>query len=260
MHFTHALVRRPAETAAQGLTTRVGHPSIEQTLHQYDLYLQALQSAGLELTLLPPDMRFPDGHYVEDVAVIYEDLLVRCVPGALSRLHEPESVIDHLPQKYRIHLTGDARLEGGDVLVCADKHVLIGLSDRTNLAGATQLQQALLDYDSAIKVHMIPVEGVLHLKTGITELVPGVLLHDPAMKLDTALPFAEIITLPAEQGYAANVLPINDKILIPTGYPVTRHLAQEYAGEDCVISVEMSEFMKMDGSLTCLSLRYWREN
>lgn len=256
MTFTHALVRRPAETVAEGETTRLGNPNVELTLHQYENYLHALEACGLQVTVLPPNPDFPDGHYVEDVAVIYEELLVVCAPGAASRRHEPQSVIQHLPQQHKAYLTEGATLEGGDVLVCADKKVLIGLSDRTNLAGAEQLKAALQNYDSAVQVHFIPVEGVLHLKTGLTELAPGILLHDPAMNADFDIPFAEVITLPAEQGYSANVLPMNDKLLIPAGYPIVHQLALDYYGAENFIALEMSEFMKMDGSLTCLSLRY----
>ncbi len=115
--FTHALVRRPALTLGQGLTTQVlGSPDAEITLKQYDAYLDALRGCGVELGVLPGEEAYPDGHYVEDTAVIYHDLAVITQPGAKSRRSEPEAVARALPQSTRVCMTGDACLDGGDVL------------------------------------------------------------------------------------------------------------------------------------------------
>lgn len=253
--FTHALLRTPAQTVTSGLTTReLGAPDIHLTLEQYNAYRRALTTCGLDVSVLPPDSRYPDGHFVEDTAVIYRDLAVITQPGAVARRQESASIAANLPQKQQVKLNGESYLDGGDVLFCADR-VLIGLSTRTNQAGANALKTALQTVDTSLKVDFVPIDGVLHLKTGITELAPGVLLRSPALQTDFTFDFAEVITLPADQEYAANVLPINDILLIPAGHPHIGEIAQQHYTK--IIELDMSEFKKMDGSLTCLSLRYW---
>jgi len=255
--FTRILSRRPAQTLAQGLTTHpeFGTPDTALTQQQYDAYLAVLRAWGLHIAELPPDPRFPDGHYVEDDAVIFRDLAFITHPGAPERQAEPDALAQHLHDLHQVRMRGEgAFLEGGDVLFCGDR-VLIGLSSRTNRAGAEQLASALRDIQADIRVELVPFRGVLHLKTGMTELAPGVLLQSPEMRTDYQPDFAQVVRLPMTESYAANVLPINGSVLIAAGYPQVAALAeQHYAG--AVVALEMSEFKKMDGSLTCLSLRY----
>lgn len=254
--FTRALARRPAPTFAQGITTRsaLGEPSYELTLAQYDSYLDALREAGLAVTVLDADPRYPDGHFVEDPAVIFGDTAFICRPATPNRRGEEDSISEALSGLRRIYASDSATIEGGDVLFCRDR-VLIGLSRRTNRIGAEQLTAALKAQLGDIRVEFVPFANVLHLKTGLTELAPGVLIHDPAMAIQTELTSAKIITLPAEEGYAASVLPVNDNtIIIADGFPTVRALAEQYYPH--VIALNMSEIEKMDGGLTCLSLRY----
>lgn len=253
--FTRILARRPADNFADGLTTvDLGQPNIALAMQQYDYYLDALRDCGLDVTVLPPDDRFPDGHFVEDPIVIFRDMAFLCRSGAGSRRGEPQSLAQHLSHLRQIAIQGDdAFIDGGDVLFCADR-VLIGISERTNIAGASQLRDALLTVQADLYVEFVPFSGVLHLKSGLTELAPNVLLHDPKMKLESPITFAEVIDLPADEGYAADVMPVNDSIFIPKGYPTVRTLAERYY--DPVVALDMSEFQKMDGGLTCLSLRY----
>jgi dimethylargininase len=168
-------------------------------------------------------------------------------------LGETRAIADVLQYKNPVYLSGDARLDGGDVLFCADR-VLIGLGKRTNKEGAEQLRKVLQDYDSQLKVDFVAFDGMLHLKSGLTELTPGVLLRSPELKTDFNFDFAEICLVPAIESYATNVLPINDAILVIDGYPTVGELASQYYRR--VYTLAMSEFQKMDGSLTCLSLRY----
>lgn len=254
--LTHALVRRPASTFAKGITTRsaLGTPSYELTLAQYDSYLEALSQAGLTVSVLDPAPRFPDGHFIEDPAVIFGDTAFICRLATDGRRGEEESIAEALSGIRRVFATEEATIEGGDVLFCRDR-VLIGLSRRTNRLGAEQLAAAIRSQLGDIRIDFVPFTNVLHLKTGLTELTAGVLLHDPAMTLQTEITSAKVITLPAREGYAASVLPINEStIIIADGFPTVRALAEQYYPH--VIALEMSEFEKMDGGLTCLSLRY----
>lgn len=258
-HFTHALTRTPSTHMAEGLTTQdLGSPDVSRAMQQYAHYLDTLRACGLQITILPTDDAYPDGHFVEDAAIVYRDLVVITQPGAPSRRGEPAAVERALrelcPKKQFACIRGEGRLDGGDVLVCAHQQVLIGLAERTNRTGAEQLRAALQSYDANVKVDFVEFSGVLHLKSGITELAPGVLLHDPQMHTAQRFDFAEIVTLPPEEGYAADVLPINDAVVIPAGFPTVQALAEKHCGR--VFALEMSEFRKMDGGLTCLSVLY----
>ena len=258
--ITRILTRRPALSLAAGETTRtwLGEPDINLAFEQYDAYLQTFRDRNLDVITLAPDEKFPDGHYVEDPAVAFGDVIFITRPGAASRTEETQSMSHELAMQFAdktlVFAEGDdTMIDGGDVLFTANR-VLIGLSKRTNLAGAEQLKAAILAWDASAKVDFVPQTGVLHLKTGMTELAPGVLLQDPHMKIEYTPPEAEIVVLSEAEGYAANVLPINDDfVLIPKGYPTVAALAQKHYAD--VIELNMSEFEKMDGSLTCLSLR-----
>ncbi len=253
--ITRILARRPAHSLADGLTTQthLGAPDVALTLRQYDAYLNALRSCGLEVTVLPLDERFPDGHFVEDAAVIFRDMAFICRSGAPSRAAEGEAIAEHLRHLHQVTVQGDDELvDGGDVLFCADR-VLIGLSARTNRAGAERLRSALRDVQANLRVDIVPFSGVLHLKSGLNQLAPGILVRASAIQLDYDASFAEVVTLPPEETYAANLLPVNDTLLIAAGFPAVRALAEKHCAR--IIALETSEFEKMDGGLSCLSLR-----
>ncbi|MFC1961241.1 arginine deiminase family protein, partial [Chloroflexota bacterium] len=234
--------------------TNLGPPDIDLTLQQHDAYIAAMHACQLEVTVLPSDERFPDGHFVEDAAIIFRDMAFVCRSGALSRVGEAEEMAQHLSHLQQIHIQGDeGLLDGGDVLFCADR-VLIGLSERTNRAGAEQLASALRSVQGDLRVDIVTFSGMLHLKSGLTELAPGVLALASAMQPDYDLSFAEVFILPPEETYAANLVPINDTLLVAAGFPTVLSFAERYYNN--IIQLEMSEFEKMDGGLSCLSLRY----
>ncbi len=253
--FTNAIVRRPAASFASGITTRgyLGLPTLAETHAAFDTYVAALRAAGLTVTELPALEEHPDAHFVEDPAVLFHDTAFICRPATVSRRGEETLMAPSLAGFRRVYAKGDATIEGGDVLFCEDR-VLIGLSKRTNRLGAEQLKQAILDRLGTVRVDFVPFTGVLHLKTGLTEIAPGILVHDPQMRLQTDIPGLKIVTLPASEGYAASVLPVNNHILIAEGYPTVAELAAQNYNE--VHALPMVEIEKMDGGLTCLSLRY----
>jgi dimethylargininase len=253
--FTHILARRPAANFADGMTTaELGKPDYAKAIEQYETYLHALGDCSLSVTVLEADERFPDGHFVEDPVIVYRNLAFLCHSGAKERREEGQSLLPHL-QDFNVVSVDDeaAFIDGGDVLFCADR-VLVGLSERTNQAGADALCCALQIVNPDIRVDTVPFSGVLHLKSGITELAPNVFVCDPAMKIDYAFDWAEVIILPAAEGLGADVMPVNDTLFIVDGYPTLRKAAEKYY--DKVVALNMSEFQKMDGALTCLSLRF----
>lgn len=252
--FTHALVRVPTVNMGDGMTTQqLGVPDFDLVLTQHAAYCEALRWCGLKVATLSGDEAYPDACFVEDTAVIYHDLVVITQPGARSRRGETTAIQQAFKHRPLVQLHGDEYLEGGDVLFCADR-VLIGLSERTNRQGATRLKNALQDYDAALQVDFVPVGGVLHLKTGITELAPGVIIQSPDFVTDYTFDFADVYVIPAAEKNGGHVLPINDAVLIHAGNPRVRDLAHRYYLR--VLEIPMSEFEKMDGGVTCLSLRY----
>ncbi|MDQ7025613.1 MAG: amidinotransferase [Anaerolineae bacterium] len=253
---TRILARQPAPNFADGLTTatHLGKPDYDLALQQYNTYIEKLRGLNLEVTVLDADADFPDGHFVEDPVIVYGDMAFLCRSGANARRKEPQSLVSHLHGLRVIPLQDEtAFIDGGDVLFCADR-VLVGISERSNLAGATALHRALQTVKADIRLDCVSFSGVLHLKSGLTEIAPSVMLHDPALKTDYALDWAEVIELPSAEGYGADVMPVNDTIFISTGFPTVRQVAEKYYQN--IIELNMSEFQKMDGALTCLSLRY----
>lgn len=253
--FTRALMRRPAPNFAEGLTLSApaDAPDYTLALQQYEAYAQALRDCGLAVTVAPADERFPDGHFVEDAFVIFRELAFLCRSGAAARRDEGESLKKYLAHLRIVEPPPDARIDGGDVLFCADR-ALVGISRRTNFAGYAALRRALQSVEPDIRVDAIRFSGVLHLKSGLTELRPGALIKDPALRADYKFDWAEVITLPPEEGYAADVMPVNDTLFVAANCPQALKAATERCAR--VVALDLSEFIKMDGGLTCLSLRY----
>jgi dimethylargininase len=261
MQFTRALVRPPASNFAAGLTSAsAGAPDVDRALEQHAAYVQALCECGLEVTVLPPDGEYPDATFVEDTAIVTARGAVLTRPGARSREGEVRSMAQCLRQFYA-HLpaiAAPATLDGGDVCE-ADGHFLIGVSARTNAEGARQLAEHLgrLGYTSStIDIRSIPT--LLHLKSGIAYLGEGLWGVDGAiaeeLRSQSGIDVRDLIVVPAEEAYAANCIRVNDAILVAAGYPKTS-AALEQRGRR-LLHLEMSEFRKMDGGLSCLSLRF----
>ena len=253
--FTRALMRRPAANFADGLTrsTHRGAPNYALALQQFEAYAAALRACGLTLTIAPADERFPDGHFVEDPFVIFGDLAFRCRSGAAARRGEGDSLKPYLSQLRLVEPPPNARIDGGDVLFCADR-VLVGIAERTNAAGFHALRNAILSAQPGVRIDPVPFSGVLHLKSGLTELAPNVLIRDPALRTDYDFDWAQVIVLPPDEGHAADLMPVNDTLFVAANCPAAYDAATKHCKR--VETLDLGEFVKMDGGLTCLSLRY----
>lgn len=255
--FTHALLRLPGENLAQGLTqSGEGAPDPALALEQHRHYRAALEAAGLALTVLPADPRHPDGCFVEDTALLTARGAILTRPGAPSRRGETDAIAAALapafPDLARIDAPGT--VDAGDVCE-ADGHFLIGLSARTSEAGAAQLAGLLGDFGyRSDLIDIRSIRTLLHLKSGITYLGDGRLLATKDIPRHPALAAYERIEVPHAEGYAANALRVNDRVLIAAGYPGTRAMIESLGFE--TVALEMSEFRKLDGGLSCLSLRW----
>ncbi len=257
MRFTHALLRLPGENFAQGLTqSGEGAPDPALALVQHQHYRTALEAAGLALTVLPADPHHPDGCFVEDAALLTARGAILTRPGAPSRRGETGAIEAALrpdfPELARIDAPGT--LDAGDVCE-ADGHFLIGLSARTNEAGAAQLAGLLgdLGYRSDV-IDIRASKALLHLKSGIAYLGDGRLLATADLPPHPAFAAYELVILPSAELYAANALRVNDRVLVAAGYPRARAAIEALGFE--TVALEMSEFRKLDGGLSCLSLRW----
>jgi dimethylargininase len=258
MRFTRAIVRRPASTFAGGISSAVGggFPDVVLARAQHERYCEALRQCGLDLTTLPADDLHPDSTFVEDTAVLTSCGAILARPGAPSRMTEASAMLESLHGFFSAvtRIKSPGTLDGGDVCE-ADGDFLIGLSARTNEEGARQLAAYLsqLGHTSTI-VDIRNCPRLLHLKTGLSYLGEGAFIVAAEPTLTRALDRYELLTIPPGEEYAANCLHLNDHVLIAAGYP--RFLAMLTARGNNVIAIDMSEFRKMDGGLSCLSLRF----
>jgi len=257
MRFTQALLRLPGDNFAQGLTqSGEGAPDPALALAQHQRYRQALEAAGLALTVLPADPRHPDGCFVEDTALLTARGAILTRPGAPARRGEVDAIEAALTPAFAdlARIESPGTVDAGDVCE-ADGHFLIGLSARTNDTGTAQLAGYLGDL--GYRADILDIRGIralLHLKSGIAYLGEGRLLTTTDFPQHPAFAAYERIEVPAAERYAANALRVNDHVLVAAGYPATRAAIETLGYE--TIPLEVSEFHKLDGGLSCLSLRW----
>ncbi|MEI8297919.1 MAG: arginine deiminase family protein [Pseudomonadota bacterium] len=255
--FTRALLRLPGRNFAAGVTTsREGLPAFEATLAQHAGYLATLQSLGLQTRVLPADERFPDGTFVEDTSIATAHGVIITRPGAASRAGEPDAIAAALAVDYPkvAHIEAPGTVDGGDICE-TDSGVIIGVSHRTNAAGAEQLGRWLAGIGIAsTTVDIRNCATLLHLKSGISYLGDGRLAVAPGLPDWPALQAYERVTLAPEESYAANCVRINDHVLVAEGYPRFVNALVRLGYQPLLLP--MSEFRKMDGGLSCLSIRY----
>jgi dimethylargininase len=253
MCFTTAITRKPAKTCAGGLTTsNFGPPDYDLVSRQHNAYVAALRKFGLGVIELAEEPDFPDAHFVEDTAVVTPDVAVIANLGAAPRRGE-ESSIKPVVAKYRRteHIKAPGTLDGGDVLMVG-KHFFIGISERTNHAGAEQLGDIL--ELNGYTWEPILVGAGLHLKSSVNYVGNNTLIVTAGFANHPSLDGYDKIIVDAQETYAANTLWINDHLLVPAGFPNTRKNLEQLDLK--IIELEMSEVRKMDGGLTCLSLRF----
>jgi len=255
--FTRAIVRRPGQNLADGLTTvDLGQPDVELARKQHTDYCEALERCGLQLFPLEVDEAFPDGAFVEDTAIVTREFALITNPGAASRRGETLAISEVLQTFYpelRM-LSESATLDGGDVCE-AGRHFFIGVSERTNELGASELTQLVqsFGYTSTV-VDIRGVPGILHLKSGIAALSGGRLLVIDSLAQREEFRGWELLRVPTGEEYAANCIEVNESVLVPAGFPETEKIIRRLNFQ--TIALEMSEFQKMDGGLSCLSIRF----
>lgn len=255
--FARAIVCTPAANFAAGLTSvDLGTPDYACALQQHAAYCRALAACGLQLTVLPADERFPDSTFVEDTAILTTHGALLTRPGAASRSGEVDvmraALAAFFPELPTIEAPG--ALDGGDICETGS-HFLIGISARTNAEGAAQLARWLAGQGcTSATIDIRDTPGILHLKSGIAYIGDNRLVVIDALADHPALARYEQVRVDPEEAYAANCIRVNDRLFAPAGYP---QLAARLRGLGyTLVELDMSEFRKMDGGLSCLSLRF----
>jgi dimethylargininase len=252
--FKHAIVRRPGRSLADGITSAtLGTPNYENALRQHDAYIDALEKCGLSVTVLRAQEVYPDSVFVEDTAVLTSKCAIITNPGAISRKGEETTIHEAVKNFYKnIHIIrAPGTIEGGDVMMVGN-HFYAGLSERTNQEGARQFNRYLNQY--GYTEENIDMNVFLHLKTGLAYLENNTLLVAGEFISHPAFESFDRIVIDESESYAANCIWVNGTVLVPLGYPRTQAAIRE-KGYD-IIEVDVSEFRKLDGGLSCLSLRF----
>lgn len=254
--FKQAIVRTPAATLVNGLTSAIelGQPDYPNALKQHQNYISVLTNCGVEVTTLPALDDFPDSCFIEDPALLTEKIAVLTRPGAPSRQGEVALIEPTIRAFYGNNIkriTAPGTLEAGDVMRI-DNHFYIGLSKRTNATGAEQLNAFLSEHGYTSSV--VVLKEVLHLKTGINYLTNGWVLVSGEFIHHQEFEHLQQIIIDEHEAYAANCIMVNDRVLMPAGFPETEKKIKQNGFK--IITIDSSEFRKIDGGLSCLSLRF----
>jgi dimethylargininase len=252
--FSQAIVRTPCKAMLEGLTeAEMGLPDYDLACEQHKGYIAALKECGLQVTVLPPLENYPDSCFVEDVALLTSKCAILTQPGALSRSGEVQHIVQAVEQFYPKpdHINLPGTIEAGDIMMVGS-HFYIGLSARTNVQGAEQIINILGKYN--LSGSMVEMSELLHLKTGVNYLENNNLLTFGEMHNHPYFSQFKRFEIAKEESYAANSVWVNGTILVPKGFPKALKTIQQLGYPTLEVSV--SEFQKLDGGLSCLSLRF----
>jgi len=253
--FTRALVRRPADASVDGLrAVDVGAPDVDAFRAHHADYVLALERAGVTVTVLPAAEAFPDSVFVEDAALCLPECAVLLRPGAPSRRGEVALLRPVLEALYRrvLVLDGPGSVEGGDVLATG-REILVGLSARTDAAGVERLAALLSPFGHVVRSVRTPPD-VLHFKTDCSLLGAGIVLATERLAAGGLFDDYRVVPVAPGEQACANAIRVNDRVLFPAGFPVTARRLRD-AGF-ALSEIDNSEAARLDGGMSCLSLRF----
>lgn len=255
--FKNVIVKRPCKAMVEGITSapELGKPDYELALKQHQCYIEALEQCGVNVTILESDENYPDSCFVEDTAVITRKCAIISNPGASTRTGESMLMVPTIKKFFSEdaieYIKAPGTLEGGDVMMVGD-HFYVGRSARTNEEGIRQFISILERY--GLSGSEVKLEHVLHLKTGVNYIENNNMLVSGEFIEKNDFKKYKHIIIPQEEAYAANCIWVNDKVIVPANYPAVEKAVRDAGYE--VILVDTSEYRKLDGGLSCLSLRF----
>lgn len=219
-------------------------------LQQHRHYESVLSSLGCKIVVVPTGAGLADSVFIEDTAIVLDEIAVLCRPGSASRRPEVAGAADVLKQfRTLAPIQPPGTLEGGDLLRVG-KIIYAGLSTRSNHDGIEQLRGIVADFGYSVKP--VAVTKCLHLKSAVSEVAPGLLLINPDWVSKAAFGDCELIDIDTEEAHAANALCVGEHVVYPFSFPRTMDILVN-RGID-VTPVDLSELQKAEGAATCCSL------
>ena len=253
--FTKAITRRPSQSVSDGLRDGEGpDPDAAKFADQHAAYVSALKKTGATVLELPELEEFPDSVFIEDTSICLRDAAIVLRPGTETRFGEAAHMLPVLEQRFDhvIELSGDGFIDGGDVLL-TDTEAFIGLSERTNQAGFDALAAVLKNYEyTPVQVNTPP--DILHFKTECGLLDSTTIFATAKMASLGCFVDYKIVVVPKGEEAAANAVRFADTVFLSAGYPKSEALLRE-SGYNVVV-LDTSEAAKVDGGLSCMSLRF----
>lgn len=249
-----ALTHLPSPRLDSGLRTHIARVAVDYdtALRQHAAYCQMLRDCGARVVTLDVNRDWPDSTFIEDTAVVLDEVAVLASMGTEARRGEPDGIERELKtHREVVRIEPPATFEGGDVLRVG-RTLLVGVSSRTNVPGVHALEAAVKPY--GYQVLPVPVSRCLHLKSACTALPDGRLLVNPAWLDTTALRPFDVVAIPEAEPWAANTMTIGETICLADGHVQTAELLRQRGF--AVRTVQVSEFAKVEGGVTCLSLRF----
>lgn len=253
--FSHAITRRPAASVINGLRAEdTGTPDLNRMLADHAHYVATLKDTGADVIELPALEDYPDSVFVEDTALCLPKGAVLMRPGAPSRMGEVDEMEPALRQVYDDirRIEGPGHIEGGDILVTG-REILVGRSDRTDAAGVAELAEIVSDWGHRMREVFTP-PGVLHFKTDCSLLDGDTILATRRLDATGCFDGYRVLHTAEGEDAAANSIRFNRFVLCPAGFPRTAEMLSD-AGY-AVIEINNSECAKLDGGMSCLSLRF----
>jgi dimethylargininase len=251
-----AITREVSPSIGQCELTHLAREAIDVELAQaqHRQYEACLAALGCQIQRLPPEPELPDAVFVEDVAVVLDELAIMTRPGAASRRPETHSVGEALaPYRRLAYIQAPGSLDGGDVLRVG-RTMWVGLSGRSNRAGMQQMHALLAPL--GYRVRGVAVDGCLHLKSAVTQVARDTLLINPAWVDAGAFGPMNLIEVDPAEPFAANALLVGESVVYPAAYPATRRRLEERGIP--VRLVDVSELGKAEGGVTCCSVIFER--
>lgn len=254
--FSHAIVREPGRSVVGGIRSNPEAPAYDGVLAEHRAYVDALRGAGLEVHVLPPLEAFPDSVFVEDPALVFPEGAILLRPGVASRLGEAEHMRAPLKKHFDrvLELEGEQCADGGDVLVTQNE-VFIGLSRRTNRAGADRLVALLDRLGRKARIAETPAD-ILHFKSASSLLSEHTVMATMRLAGSDVFRGLKVLIVPDGEEGAANFLRINDTVFVGDGYPRTIEMLEREGFT--ARGLKIDEIRKLDAGLSCMSLR-WRK-
>jgi len=223
---------------------------LEKARGQHAAYERCLADAGCTVTRLPAGADVPDSVFVEDIALVFDEIAVITRPGAESRRLETPMVAAAVgAHRSLVHIEAPGTMDGGDVLVVG-RRIFVGESNRTNAAAVEQLKKLMAPY--GYQVEGVPVRGCLHLKSAVTAISGETLLINRDWAPIDRLSSFDLLDVHPQESWGANALSIEDTVIYPTGFPRTRRRMEDRGLH--VVVVDVGEIAKAEGAVTCCSL------